>query len=302
MRFPWGSRWAGPGSLGRRLVCVACLAALAPGAPAAEPANPPRLASLTWSLTETLLALGVAPVAAAGAPAYREWVAEPELPAVVVDLGRRLEPHLGVLAGTRPELILTSAFYQGPAGRLQDIAPVLALDIYRPGTEALEEADAVAGRLAGLVDRPAELSRLRARLEKAIGGLAGAVASQPEPPRVYVVQFQDAAHVRVFGGQGLYQGVLDRAGIRNAWAGPTNYWGFAVAEVPRLNAPADHLVVIEPVPREAEAMMRTSPVWQALPAVREGRVHRLAPVWAYGGLASAARFAGLLQEALDGAR
>ena len=302
MRFRPDGRHGGTGRLVRRLVLASGLAASLPGAPAAELATPPRLASLTWSLTETLLALGVVPVAAAGAPAYREWVAEPELPADVVDAGRRLEPHLGVLAGARPDLILASAFYQGTAERLEHIAPVLALDIYRPGGVALQEADAVAARLADLVDRPAALARLRGRLDQAIGELSAAVARQPEPPVVYVVQFQDAAHVRVFGGQGLYQGVLERAGIRNAWDGPTNYWGFAVAELPRLDAPAHHLVIIEPVAGEAEAMMRHSPVWQALPVVRKGRVHRLAPVWAYGGLASAARFAALLREALDGAR
>ncbi|MGM0913096.1 MAG: hypothetical protein ACQEXC_05115 [Pseudomonadota bacterium] len=39
-----------------------------------------------------------------------------------------------------------------------------------------------------------------------------------------VVQFMDERHVRVFGEGGLYQAVMDRLGLENAWRGETNAW------------------------------------------------------------------------------
>ena len=292
----------GPAGYARRLLALWLLLGATAGCDALSAQDTPlRVASLNWSLTETLLALDVTPVAAAELPGYREWVGFPALPAHTVDVGRRMEPNLTVLAGARPDLILSSAHYRRGGQRLRGIAPVLELDIYCPHAEAVEEALEVAAELAERLDRPAAMARLRSRLQRSVGALAERVAQLPPGQSVYVVQFRDAGHVRVFGGRGLFQGVLDRAGLANAWAGEANFWGFAVAELVQLDRPAQHLVVIEPVPAAAETMMRCSPVWQALPVVRHGRVHRLPPVWAYGGVASAARFSELLEAALGGA-
>ena len=50
-----------------------------------------RVAALEWLPIELLLALGVTPLAVADVHNYNLWVAEPKLPAAVVDVGQRTE-------------------------------------------------------------------------------------------------------------------------------------------------------------------------------------------------------------------
>lgn len=263
---------------------------------AAEP--PQRIAVINWNIAQTLLALGVEPVGIADVPLYRKWVAEPPIPPGTADLGRRLEPNLSVLAGLKPDLVLMTDHYPQIRSRVEPIAPVETHTLYTTEGNALGRAFEMAHRLAEQLDRGADLQRLHDRWNRTLARLRERV-QQDDPPSVYVVQFRDARHVRVFGKGSLFQGVLERADLSNAWQGNTNFWGFALAEFTQLEAAADLLVVIEPVPVRAEAMMRDSPVWQALPAVHGGRVVHLDPVWSFGSLPSAILFAEQLGHALD---
>ncbi len=53
-----------------------------------------------------------------------------------MDIGRRIEPNLAVLAGIDPDLIVMSSFYDELARQLSPIAPVVTLDIYQPHATA----------------------------------------------------------------------------------------------------------------------------------------------------------------------
>lgn len=269
---------------------------------AAESQPPPeaeRVAVLDWELAQTLVALGVEPVGVAGAAGYREWVAYPPLPAEAIDLGRRAEPSMTALRNLAPDVIVMSDHYDRGRERLEQIAPVMALTMVDAGTDPIVHGLAVARRMAQRLEREAAFAALQTRLHEALERLRDEVhANGRTGESVYVIQLRDASHARVFGAGSFVQGVLERVGLANAWTGPTNFWGFGLVELTRLDVPADHLVVIEPVPVRAERMMRDSPVWQALPPVRQGRVHRLAPVWFGGGPPSTIRFADLLAQAL----
>lgn len=280
-----------PARLPAAVLGLCLLAAAAPP----RAGTPERIAVLNWDLAQTVIALGVDPVAVADAAGYRKWVAAPALPHGTVAVGRRIEPNLDALAAAAPGLILVSGYLNRGRDQLEGIAPTETYRIYRPGGEALERSLEVAARLADRLDRQAHLERLRARLDRAVDTLQMRTRAGES---VYVIRFRGAGHIQVFGRHGLFDGVLRRAGLDNAWDGPSNYWGFAMAAIEELDAAADHLVVLEPVPRVAEAMMRDSPIWQALPAVREGRVHRLGPIWNFGSVPSATRFAELLAAAI----
>jgi iron complex transport system substrate-binding protein len=255
-----------------------------------------RVAVLNWGLTQTLTALGVDPVAVANPAGYRKWVAQPALPGTAVDVGRRIEPNLDVLAAAEPDLILMSGYPNRARDRMETIAATRTLSIFRPDSDALARSRKVAADLADRLERQRELQRLDQRLERAIARLR---ARTQRGESVYVVRFRDAGHVQVFGGGGLFGGILRRAGLVNAWRGETNYWGFGIAPLARLDAGADHLVLVEPIPQPVERMMRDSAIWGALPAVRAGRVHRLAPIWSFGGMPSAIQFANRLAAAID---
>ncbi len=59
------------------------------------PTAGPRIASLDYALTETLLALGHPPIAQTAAGDWDEWVVEPALPEGVADLGSSLQVSAG---------------------------------------------------------------------------------------------------------------------------------------------------------------------------------------------------------------
>lgn len=280
------------------LLCSVFVAATP--AQSASPTTPSRVAALDWELAQTLLALGIDPVAVAEAEGYREWVAQPPLPETTTDLGRRTEPSLTALRGAQPDLIVMSDHYGRGRARLEKIAPVLTQTMVQPDSGPLEQGRKIARTLAERLGRQTEFAALKRRLDSALDALRAQVQQQGMAgDSMYAVQFQDADHVRVFGPGSLFHAVIDRAGLENAWNGGSNAWGFALAEMTRLDRPADYTLVLEPVPHRADAMMERSAVWRALPPVRDGEVRRVAPVWAAGGLPSAIRFAKLLGQALD---
>jgi iron complex transport system substrate-binding protein len=272
-------------------LCLFCLAAQA--------APPQRIAVIDWGIAETLLGLGVTPIAVAQTEGYRRWVGAPALPEEVVDLGLRVEPNLELLSQLKPDLILITPQFAASRAQLERIAPVHSLAIYTREAEGYIGAQQVTRELAALLEREAEgealIERVEARLLQVRQHL-----SQYSLPTLYIATFLDTRHVRLFGKQSLYQGVLDRVGLHNAWQGPTNYWGFTQAGIERLSEqPAAALIYLEPLPPGTAQGLADSALWQRLPMVREQRVHGLPPVWSFNGLLAAERFAGLLEQRLS---
>jgi len=123
-------------------------------------------------------------------------------------------------------------------------------------------------------------------------------ALQPRP--VLLVNFVDPRHVRVYGGAGLYHGVLDRIGVANAWTGETSYWGYATVGVERLATARDlRLIAFDPIPADARRTLEQSPLWTQLPFVRAGHVTEFPTIFMFGAMPSALRFARLLVEKLE---
>ena len=133
MTTPSPSSSRGP-LLNRLLKIVPCLVSLLlplaaqaetqPAAPAAA-GTVPRIATVDWTIAETLLALGVTPLAMGDVNSYRAWVGEPRLPAEVIDIGLRAQPNRELLAELKPDLILISPLAAPLAPTLSRIAPVL---------------------------------------------------------------------------------------------------------------------------------------------------------------------------------
>ena len=107
----------------RRRDALAILAAVALPHPAHAAGL--RVATVDWSVLETLLALGALPVAAPELLQFREVAVEPAVPAGVTDLGLRGTVNFELLLLSRPELIYSSSFYVSSEPRLARIAPVV---------------------------------------------------------------------------------------------------------------------------------------------------------------------------------
>ncbi|RIX98445.1 iron ABC transporter substrate-binding protein [Aureimonas flava] len=284
--------------LHRRALLAGLIAAA--GLPRAVPAAAPfprRIACFDYALAETLLLLGVEPVAVMSAADWPTWTGEPPLPPGVADLGASQEPNLERLAAIRPDLILSTDYTAMVEPAAARIAPVERLSIYGAASDPLPRAREVTlalGDMLGLAHRAAD----------AVAGVDAQMAAlrdrlPPNPPPLLMVAFMDTRHARVFGRASLFGNAVEQIGLRNAYPGEVNPWGFATVGVEELAPFADaFLLSIDPAPADTWPTLARSPLWTELPFVREGRVRRLAPVLTFGAMSSAARCARLVTEAL----
>lgn len=256
-----------------------------------------RLATLDWTLAETLIALDAPLVAVAQSDAYHEWVGEPALPQDVIDLGLRTQPNLELLADLAPSHILISPMFANLAPRLERIADVANFSLYQPDTDTWQEMQTLTRQVGELADRSPQAEQLIDDTRQAMTRLRDALEDEQQP--LLMVQFMDARHVRVFGDNGLFDAVLDQLTLENAWQAPTNAWGFSLVGIEALaEYPNARLVVIEPFPVGVEQQLAQSGLWQRLPSVRENTLIRLPAIWSFGALPSAHRFATQLTAAL----
>ncbi len=273
----------------RTVLAAALLARPALAAP------PRRLAVIDWGLVELVLSLGITPVAAGELQSYRTWVNDPPMPAGVLDFGLRGDPNMELLWRAAPDLILTTPQFASFQPRFERLAPVASFATYVPGGNPLDLCFANAAALGRLLGREAEAAALRDRAAAELDAQARRLAPIGDRP-LLMANFIDARHLRVHGGNSLFGTTIARLGLRNAWTEPTNFWGFGTVTLERLADPAARLVIAGPVsPAVMEGLVR-NPVWQALPAVRVGRVAILPPCWAFGSLPTALRFARMLPD------
>lgn len=257
----------------------------------------PRIATIDWTIAETLLALGVTPLAVGDVSSYHAWVGEPRLPAEVVDIGLRAEPNRELLAELKPDRILVSPLAEPLTATLSRIAPVQSIALYEPGSDLWQRLHEATLTVAGLVNKTAEAWELLARLDSDLAQMKATLPADISP--LLVVQFIDERHVRVFGRDSLFEAVMQRLGLRNAWTGQTNAWGFSVASIEQFLAfPEARLVVVDPIPVGVNERLQEPGLWQHLPLVKQAPVLHLPAVWSFGGIIAARRFATLLSEAL----
>jgi len=274
---------------------AAALAAFVLPSPLIAASATPKIAVLDWGWAESLLALQIAPLAVAEAPLYGDRVVEPALPAGTIDLGLRSWPNMELLRKIKPDLILSQAGYGVSESRLNEIAPTLALPLYSSARQPLQAAEHAIREIAARTGRQAiaedYLQKSHARLD-AIGREAKSYDGRP----LLIIKFADDRVIDIYGAGGLFDDVLKRIGIANAWDGPTNNWGFATSGLEAIaRYPEARLAIIEPAP---PGTLLQSALWQALPAVRAGRVTMILPTWVFGGFPSAMRFAEVLKSGL----
>lgn len=276
----------------REFVASVALSPLLPRVAAASAGL--RVAALDWALAETMIALGHNPIAIVAASDWNRFVVEPPLPDGIADLGLQPEINFELLASLEPDLILTSPFVQDLEPAVRRIAETLQLSIFEKGTTPLSRPRALTRILGERLGRATAAKMFLAEAEQTFDDYRARMrALAPRP--VLLVNFIDARHVRVYGGAGLYQNVLDRIGVVNAWTGETNYWGYATVGIERLATDKDlELIAFEPVPPDARPTLERSPLWSRLPFVRAGRTSVLPSVLMFGAMPSALRFARLL--------
>ncbi|QEM84129.1 iron-siderophore ABC transporter substrate-binding protein [Halomonas binhaiensis] len=276
-----------------RLVTLACLAiSLASTSVFASP----RIASLDWTLAETLIALEAPPVALAQVTDYTSWVGE-NVPTEVTDIGLRSQPNMELLAELAPEAIVLTPMFANLVPKLQAIAPVVTYEFYRPDKPLWPQLESMTRRLGEQSGQREQAEALIRNSEADIEALKGRLNASQQP--LLVVQFMDARHVRIFGNGSLYDAVMQRLGLTNAWPEKPNAWGFNLVGIEQLAKFHDaRLVIVEPRPAGVEEELERSGLWHQLGSVQRGDTLILPPVWSFGGLPSARRFAHVLVDAM----
>ncbi|MER9653852.1 ABC transporter substrate-binding protein [Mesorhizobium sp. M0152] len=279
----------------RRQVLALAAAALLP--PIAANAAPMRVAAIDWGMLETLLALGIEPVAATELIQFRKLAAEPAVPQPVTDLGLRGAPNYELLRIIAPDLIVISNFYEYQRSMLERIAPVFAQAVYEAGVPPYALAEASTLALGEKLGRQAEAKRCVDEAADEIARLSTALPSSGRP--VFVISLGDSRHFRAFGRDAMFGDVLIRLGLANAWTDETSYSAAAPVGLEALaRVPDASILIVSPLPAEVGRSLPTNALWNALPAVSQGRVAVLEPINHFGCLPSARRFARLATAAL----
>lgn len=259
-----------------------------------------RIVSLDYSLASTLLSIGAQPLGVASLADWDRWVVEPAMPDDVVDIGSSWEINFELLADLKPDLILTTPYLEALRTRLESFAPVLAIPVYSgDGKPVLPAAYKATRTLGDFIGMPAQAQAFLDRADATFARCRRRLAGIDD--RVLMVNIMDPRHARIFGAPGLYHGALAELGIENAWTGTGNYWGFqtiGIEELAVYDDPRIRLFAFEPLPRDVMPKLSASPIWQALPATRDGRFSVLPGVLMFGMVREAMRFAEIITDRL----
>lgn len=265
-----------------------------------------RVATLDFITTETVLMLGLEPVAVAGLKHYRTWVSiRTEGLTRAADLGRRAAPDLETLASAEPDLITGAAFrHQSLAASLRRIAPVVLYNWLPEDNRVtpLEHLRAVVRHLAERLHKQSRgetvLERMNARLDEQAQRLAE--AGLGGTPVVLAQHVRGSDQFNLYTDRSLGGAIASAIGLDNAWEGEPQKFGYQTVGLRTLlKLDEAHLILVAQPDDSAFQQMTSSTVWQSLPAVQAGRIHRLPPrTWFFGGPRTIAQLARQFTDAL----
>lgn len=262
----------------------------------------PRVVSLDLLVTEQLMTLGAVPLACANIPLYQRLVAAPALPPQVVDVGPLQEPNRELMQALQPDLIIGMAWQSFRQESLGQIAPVDWLPAIDRGTTPLDYIRGQLMRLAARMGRQDRAEAANRALDAALDATRAVLAGGTRRP-VYLVRFvEDGRHAAIFGARSMIGDAAARVGLANAWSGRGNGSGVAAIGIEELGQePTAFIIHFDrgAETRRALARLEQSPLWQALPAVRAGRIVSLPLVHPSGGVTSALRFVRNVEAALQ---
>lgn len=263
------------------------------------PASPPRrIVVLDWGLTEMVLSIGVVPVGIANTRDFRRNFTACDVPASVVDLGLMFQPNMELLFALKPDLIVISPAHATLKAALERVAPTITLGRYRSSDRPYSAARAETLQLARLLGCEPRAQALLTQADTALAHARTTLAALPRMGKkpLYMVNFIDESHVRVFGPDSFYGELMTTLGLHNAvHSGAFSTTGFdALGSVPDAT-----LLYMKPLASSVSNMMKTSPLWHAMPFMNEGRMMGLSRVPPDGCVLSAMLYARVLVDVFE---
>lgn len=252
--------------------------------------HPQRVVALNWDILEQVLALDVVPIAAPNLPAYRQWVVNPVAPDEIQDIGTRAEPNLEMIARLKPDVILAASTQQDLLPLLKQIAPVIYLPNFSEKENAAQTAIHHYRLIAKLLGKTELAEKRLQQMDKSFEALRKKIENQypqhqQKPLEVVVMRFASLNSVFMTTENSTAQYVLEKLGLTNPIHIGPRAWGIKQERINRLQYVEDgYVLYIHPFP--AEAQLKQSRLWQAMPFVQNNHVNSVRPVWTYGGAMS----------------
>jgi ferric hydroxamate transport system substrate-binding protein len=263
----------------------------------AEQDKPLKIMSIDWTQTETLIALGVQPIAMAQQSGYDTWVKEPAIPSSTADVGLRTQPNLERLSELKPDKIFISPMFTSLVPKLSHIAPVTNFTLYKQGNISWDGFKDFTRRLANETNTQAEAETLITSSEKKLANLAD--QNTKDTPPLLMIQFMDSRHVRVFGDNSMYKVAANKIGLETAWKEETNAWGFSLVGLDKLMNTKSQIIIIKPIPVGVKENLQQDLFWQYLVKQSGQPALIVEPAWSFGAIPSTVRFAELLTNSLS---
>ncbi|WP_328468384.1 ABC transporter substrate-binding protein [Actinoplanes sp. NBC_00393] len=266
----------------------------------AKPAQ--RVAVLEWQQTEDLLTLCLTPVAVADPKGYGTYVKAETLPANVVDAGQRGEPDLDALYATNPDLIIVEAFKADDEliTKLEKRGvPVLAT-VGADASGQIENMKKVFRMIGTATGRTERADLVLRQFDEHLAAAKEKVAAANVTAKDFL--FFDGwieggnVVIRPYGKGALFTELGEQLGMTTAWTDKINAaygsggvdpaYGLAQTDIEGLTAVGSATLFYsdDETPDSYVKELRKSPIWTALPAVKEGRAYSFpAGVWGAGG-------------------
>lgn len=284
--------------LNRRNVLAIGLAGLLPFAPVRAEGKR-RVAAIDWAAAESLLALGVPPLAVADTAYFNQRMPQ-ALPGETLDIGPFWNVNLELLDRLRPDLVFIGAPSLFMTPRLAEVARVEVV-AEMAGAESYGRAAAIlrqCGRAASLPDSVAEnvLADVERRMDELATGL------DRTRPVCILLPDQSGSRAMIYGEGSMPGAVIRRLGLVNAWKGATNASGFVQVGFDALMALEDAIFLQMEIPSlapQTERALAGSQLWHRLPPVRQGRVVHIGQFYPFGGCLSSLHLAAALVRAVS---
>lgn len=253
-----------------------------------------RVAALEWQQAEDVLTLCLTPVAVADIEGYGTWVTAVPMPDGVDDVGNRGEPNIDALVAAEPDLVIVEATAADDAilGQLEGLGvPVLATrgaDTADPFAHMLDTFDLIA-QATGRTER-ADLVAAEVQDQLVAGEEQMAGLDLPTTEFAYLDGWLEGGNIalRPFGQGSLVGEIGESLGLTNAWTGEVDEeYGLGQTDIEGMSAVGEATLLytgtVDP-DGDILAELESNPIWTALPAVADGRVHGFPNgTWTFGG-------------------
>lgn len=253
-----------------------------------------EVVALEWNTAENLVALGVMPVGVADIEGYGDWVQSETLDDSVTDVGMRGEPSVDAIAGLAPDLVLTTTdLPEAVIAQVEEFAPVLVVrgaDASDPIGQMKKNLE----RIATATGTEAEGEEILAGFDAKVADGAAAIEAAGLAGSSFMMSDSWASggqvSIRPFAEGALLTAVTEELGLENAWTGEGDAdYVLGSTDVEGLTAVGD-VEFLYITNGEADAYQNElagNAVWQSLPFVQSGKVHRLPDgIWMFGGPSS----------------